>query len=69
MQNETIHAKVHRFRDQVAIYLGNGQTVYIEPKDARKISGAINAAARSCERESFAQSAGTSKSFTFEGQR
>jgi hypothetical protein len=49
-------AQVHRFRDKVAVYVGGGQTVYFTPKEARKLARAINAAARSCERESFADS-------------
>jgi coproporphyrinogen III oxidase-like Fe-S oxidoreductase len=51
-------AQVHRFRDKVAIYVGGGETVYFSPKNARKLAKAINAAARSCDKESFADSSG-----------
>lgn len=60
-----VGAQVHRFRDKVAIYIGTGATVYLDPKDARQISKAINKVARSCERESFAQSSGNTHSFDF----
>jgi hypothetical protein len=50
-------AQVHRFRDKVAVYVGKGETVYMSPKNARRLAGALNAAARSCDREPFAQSA------------
>lgn len=49
-------AQVHRFRDKVAVYVGGGETVYLAPKNARKLARALNAAARSCDRESFAES-------------
>lgn len=39
-------AQVHRFRDSVAAFLGDGQTVYMTPADARRIARALNAAAR-----------------------
>ena len=48
--------QVHRFHNGVAVYVGGGQTVYLCPKDARKLSRAINKAAKSCETESFADS-------------
>ena len=50
-------AQVHRFRDRVAVYAGKGETVYLSPKNARKMARALNAAARSCDKESFADSA------------
>jgi hypothetical protein len=49
-------ASVHRFREDVAIYVGNGETVYIPAKEARKLARAINRAAKSCETETFAES-------------
>ena len=51
-------AQVHRFRDRVAVFVGDGETVYLSPKNARKLARALNAAARSCDTESFADSAG-----------
>ena len=49
-------AQIHRFRDAVALSVGTGQTVYMGPKEARKIAKALINAARSVERETFAQS-------------
>ncbi len=55
---EQVRAQVHRFRDCVALYIGTGETVYLSPKDARKLSRAVNKAARSVEREKFVDSSG-----------
>lgn len=49
-------AQVHRFRDRVAAYLGNGETVYMTPKEARQLARALNRVAKSCETESFGES-------------
>jgi hypothetical protein len=49
-------AQVHRFRDKVAVYVGGGETVYLKPANARKLARALNAAARSCDKESFVDS-------------
>ena len=49
-------AQVHRFRDTVAVYVGGGETVYMSAKNARKLARALNAAARSCDQETFAES-------------
>ena len=49
-------AQVHRFRDKVAVYVGGGETVYLAPANARKLARALNAVARSCDKESFADS-------------
>lgn len=49
-------AQVHRFRDNVAIYVGTGPTQYLTPKEARALAKALNKAARSCASEPFAQS-------------
>lgn len=51
-------AQVHRFHDRVALHAGKGETVYLSPKNARKMARALNAAARSCDKESFVESAG-----------
>lgn len=48
--------QVHRFRDHVAVWLGEGETVYLTAKQARSLAGAIDGAARSIEFESFAAS-------------
>lgn len=49
-------AQVHRFREKVAVYVGGGETAYLSAKNARKLARALNAAARSCERETFVDS-------------
>lgn len=55
---EKVYAQVHRFHDCVAVHVGTGETVYLAPKDARKLSRAVNKAARSVEREKFVDSSG-----------
>lgn len=46
-------AQVHRFRDRVAIHVhsenGKVETVYLDPKTARKLGGALSACALDCE--------------------
>ena len=69
MNPATINAQCHRFRDEVALYIGTGATVYLKPADARKLARAINRAAKSCETESFANSSGNTAQFAFEGKR
>ena len=60
-----IPAQVHRFRDSVAVHLGTGETVYLTPREARQFTRAINKVARSCDSESFAESAGNTHAFEF----
>ena len=48
--------QVHRFRDKVAVYVGKGETVYIDPKEARAFAKALNACARSVTSEKFSES-------------
>ena len=38
--------QVHRFGNQIAAYLGNGETVYLTPAEARAFARALNKAAR-----------------------
>lgn len=52
-------AQVHRFGDSVAAYIGTGPTVYMTAREARAMARALVKAARSVEREGFAQSSGT----------
>lgn len=47
------HAQIHRFGDCVAMFLSEGETVYITPQDAQKISKALNAAARDVKAHKF----------------
>ena len=54
-------AQVHRYFDTVAVFIndgynGHGKTVYFHPKDARRLSRAINKCAKSCETETFIDS-------------
>lgn len=60
-----ISAQVHRFGDYVAVYIGTGETVYLNPKQARQFAKAINKAARSCDTESFTDSKDCTASFDF----
>lgn len=69
MNDAKINAQVHRFGDNVAMYLGDGSTVYLKPRDARKIAAAIYKVARSCERERFVDSSGNTHQFSFNGKR
>lgn len=50
--------QVHRFRDTVGAWLGTGQTVYLSPAEARAMARALIKAARSVDRERFADSSG-----------
>lgn len=58
-------AQVHRFRDRVAASLGTGETVYMDPKTARKLARALNAAARDVDARTFADSTFASTEITF----
>jgi hypothetical protein len=49
-------AQVHRFHDKVAIYIGTGETVYLEPKLARKIAKALNSCAKDIGARKFTDS-------------
>jgi hypothetical protein len=48
--------QIHRFRDKVALYLGTGETVYLETATARKVARALNKCAKSIETEKFIES-------------
>lgn len=63
------YAQVHRFRDRVAAYLGGGETFYMTPKEARRLARALNKAAKSCETESFVDSACGTFEMQFAGER
>jgi hypothetical protein len=49
-------AQIHRFREKVAIYLANGATVYLSPKEAKEIAKALNGAVRDIKANSFSNS-------------
>lgn len=61
------NAQIHRFHNKVAGYVGTGETVYLTPKEARKIAKALNACARSCDKESFQESNFNTFRLEFEG--
>lgn len=54
-------ARVHRFRDTVAISAGLGETVYLTVNQARQLTRAINKINRSIERESYGESSDLTK--------
>lgn len=49
-------AQVHRFGDCVAVYVGDGSTVYLTPSDARKLAKALNACAKDVKANTFSDS-------------
>lgn len=51
-----ISAQVHRFHNNVAIYVGSGETVYLSPAQAHRIARALNAGARDIELVKFTDS-------------
>ena len=57
-----MNAQLHRFRDQVAIHLGDGQTQYLTVKQARAIARQLNKCSKDIDNNSFQQS--TFKTFT-----
>lgn len=69
MNDCKINAQVHRFRDLVALSLGTGETVYLEPRDVRKLTRALNRTAKSCETEMFVNSTAGTHEFTFYGRK
>ena len=50
-------ASVHRFHDQVAIYVGDGSTTYLTAKQARALARALRDCAKSVVDERFVDSA------------
>jgi len=51
-----LSADVHRFRDHVAMDVGTGETVYLTPKQARKLARALYVATRDVETHGFQDS-------------
>ena len=49
-------ASVHRFGDQGAIYVGDGNTTYLTAKQARALARALRDCARSVVNEKFFES-------------
>lgn len=50
-------ARVHRFRDLVAVSVADGSTAYLTPKAARQLARALNGCARSIKADRFTDSA------------
>ena len=50
-------ASVHRFGDQVAVYVGDGSTTYFTAKQARALARALRDCAKSVVDEKFVDSA------------
>jgi len=62
-------AQIHRFRGSVALWVGNGQTVYLDPKMAQSIARSLNACARDIkEKPSFSESDFQTVEFKFSGE-
>jgi hypothetical protein len=53
---ETV-ASVHRFHDKVAVYVGTGETVYLDAEQAAALAAAI----QKCKRDIFSKSFSESK--------
>lgn len=49
----TVLAHVHRFRDLVAVSVGDGSTTYLTEKEAKLLSRHLRKVARSIKIESF----------------
>ena len=63
-----VTAQLHRFGEKVAMYLGSGQTVYMDPKTAIAIAKSLNACARNIkDQPSFAKSEFKTVEFKFDG--
>ena len=48
--------QVHRFHDTVAAYLGNGETTYMTPYQARELGKALIEIADDCDKVRFVDS-------------
>ena len=56
--------QVHRFHDNVAVYIGTGETVYLSPHQARELGQALIDTANDCDDCKFTDS----KIGTFDGR-
>lgn len=63
MKTEKKTGQIHRFHDNVAVYLGDGSTCYLAPAVARRIARALNACANDIARHDFI--AGTFRTHEF----
>ena len=70
MQNDLIPVSVCRFRDLVQVSVGNGESVYIKPQDARALAKALLDCENDIvERPVYQHSEFTPKDFLFQGKR
>lgn len=70
MQDVRITAQVHRFRDHVAIFLNNGEIIYLPPTAAKTFGQALVDCANEIENvPNFQHSTIGSKEWTFNGKR
>ena len=60
------YTQIHRFGDTVAMYLGEGETVYLTPKQAKEIAKALNACAKDCKDKTYLSGTFSTKEFTLE---
>lgn len=51
-----LSAAVHRFRDQVAVHVGTGETVYLTQRQARTLARELYRTARDIDNRAFAES-------------
>ena len=56
--------QIHRFGDAAGISTGAGETVYLDRSEARRMAKALNAVARSIDRERFSESPPLTKTGT-----
>lgn len=57
MSNRLKNASLHRFHDFVALSLpGNGETLYLNSKEAKELAKALNKIAKSVTSEGFIES-------------
>ena len=67
--DKQIHAGVHRFRDSVAVHLGDGSTVYLSAEQAESLADALSECAADIKRYTFYASPFNKREFQFEGKR
>lgn len=64
-----MNAQVHRFRDFVAVHVGDGRTVYLKPEEARAIASAMQDCAADVTACKFTESDFKTARFEFEGEK
>lgn len=56
MTTQTNSARTHRFHNSVAVSIGTGETIYLDPATARELAHAIERTARDIDSIEFADS-------------